>query len=60
MTLKEKFKKANDTVWLRNETILETIADDYAIEFAKWFVNKEEFDIKAEYYLKQFKDQKGL
>ena len=60
MTLKEKFEKVNNTVWLRNENILEKIADDYAIEFAKWFVNKEEFDTKAEYYLKEFKEQKGL
>ena len=60
MTLKEKFKKANNTVWLRNETLLENIAEDFAVEFAKWFVDKEEFDIKAEYYLKQFKEQKGL
>jgi hypothetical protein len=36
MTLKEKFKKANDTVWLRNETVLEKIADDFAIGFAEW------------------------
>jgi hypothetical protein len=60
MTLKEKFKNANNTVWLRNESLLELIADEYAIEFAKWFVDKEEFDIKAEYHLKQFKEQKGL
>jgi hypothetical protein len=60
MTLKEKFKKANNTVWLRNESLLELIADEYAIEFAKWFVNLEEFDKKAESYLKQFKEQKSL
>ncbi len=60
MKLQEKFRKANDTVFLRNECVLELIADEFAIEFAKWFVNKEDFDIKAEYYLKQFKNQKGL
>jgi hypothetical protein len=60
MTLKEKFKKANETSWLRNESLLELIADEYAIEFAKWFVDLEQFDIEAESYLKQFKEQKSL
>jgi hypothetical protein len=60
MTLKEKFKKTNETSWLRNESLLELIADKYAIEFAKWYINEEEFDNKAEYYLKMFKEQKGL
>lgn len=60
MTLKEKFKKANETSWLRNESLLELIADEYAIAFAKWFVNLEQFDIEAENYLKQFKEQKDL
>lgn len=60
MTLKDKFKKANEISWLRNESLLESIADEYAISFAKWFVNLEEFDIKAETYLKQFKKQKKL
>jgi hypothetical protein len=60
MTLKEKFKKANETSWLRNESLLELIADEYAIEFAKWFVDLEQFDIEAENYLKQFKEQKKL
>ena len=36
MTLKEKFEKANNTFWLRNEAELEKIADDYAIEFVEW------------------------
>ncbi len=60
MTLKEKFKKANETSWLRNESLLELIADEYAIVFAKWFVDLEQFDIEAENYLKQFKEQKKL
>lgn len=57
MNIQEKFKKANETYWLRNEKILELIADEHAIAFAKWYVNLEEFDIKAETYLKQFKEQ---
>ena len=60
MTLREKFKKANETSWVRNESLLELIADEYAIAFAKWYVNLEEFDIKVETYLKDFKEQKDL
>ena len=37
MTLREKFKKANETSWVRNESLLELIADEYAIQFAIGF-----------------------
>ena len=41
MTLREKFKKANETSWLRNESLLELIADEFAIGFAEWFIDSE-------------------
>lgn len=60
MTLKEKFKNAAKIIFVKKENIFELIADEYALEFAKWYVDLEEFDNKAEFYLKQFKEQKGL
>lgn len=36
MTLKEKFEKVNNTVWLRNEAELVKVAENFAIEFAEW------------------------
>lgn len=69
MTLKEKFQEWHDTP--TNETVeenileLEQIADDYAIEFANWFVLRytEAFFYRENYtedLLKEFKKEKGL
>jgi hypothetical protein len=68
ITLKERFAKAEinefEITWLSENGIvnLEKIADDYAIEFAKWcrgnydFIKKEDYTI----LLKKFKKEKGL
>lgn len=69
MTLKEKFQEWHDTP--TNETVeenileLEQIADDYAIEFANWFVLRytEAVFYREDYtedLLKEFKKEKGL
>lgn len=69
MTLKEKFQEWHDTP--TNETVeenileLEQIADDYAIEFAEWFVLRyTEAVFYRESYtedlLEEFKKEKGL
>jgi hypothetical protein len=36
MTLKEKFKKVNAIDWIKQESALEIVADEFAIEFAEW------------------------
>lgn len=60
MTLKEKIKEANNITWFDKENIIELIADNFAIEFAKWYVNTEEFNERAEIFLKDFKEQRDL
>ena len=68
MTLKEKFENVLCN-WIDKDynrefvaKIIESDADDYAIEFAEWcmlnynFINKEHYTI----LLKEFKKQKGL
>ena len=73
MTLKEKFKQWLDTeprIQIR-EVQLEVIADDYAIEFAKWthseeaqYVEIEDEGLSEDLILKKileiFKKEKGL
>jgi hypothetical protein len=65
ITLKERFKDYCDDVFIDKEVNAEQckeIADDYAIEFAKWcrgnydFIKKEDYTI----LLKKFKKEKGL
>jgi hypothetical protein len=72
MTLKEKFRKVfkehfskgkeEELLLMNVDDDLEKIADDYAIEFAKWcrgnydFIKKEDYTI----LLKKFKKEKGL
>jgi hypothetical protein len=61
MTLKQKFEKANNTFWLRNEAELVKIADDYAIEFAEWCLdNNQIIQNDGKELLKIFKEEKGL
>jgi hypothetical protein len=63
MTLREKFEKANNTVWLRNEAELVKIADEFSIGFAEWlnFNFKLDFSDKAfEELLLVYKKEKGL
>ena len=67
MTLKEKFKQWLDTeprVQIR-EVPLETIADEFAIEFAEWLVIIYNEDIIYDEYttkelLEIYKKEKGL
>jgi hypothetical protein len=65
MTLKEKFKQWLDTepnVILR-DTQCEIIADEFAIEFAIWLVERvagEKGLVLQEGVLEQFKKEKGL
>ena len=67
MTLKEKFKQWLDTeprIQIR-EVQLEVIADEYAIEFANWFVLRytEAVFYREDYtedLLEEFKKEKGL
>jgi hypothetical protein len=61
MTLREKFEKANNTVWLRNEAELVKIADEYAIEFAYWCEWRNDKAFKTyEELLEIYKKEKGL
>lgn len=65
MTLKEKFKNAAKIIFVKKENIFELIADDYAIEFAKWLVIRYNEDIIYDEYttkelLEIFKKEKGL
>lgn len=65
MTLKEKFKKQLDTATptlnrpFYQAEKCEVIADEFAVEFAKWLSSwrEEEYIIKK---LKEFKKEKGL
>jgi hypothetical protein len=57
MTLNEKFDKATDG-WIVAHAC-EQIADDYAIEFAKWG-GMPVVDIDVEELLEIFKKEKGL
>jgi hypothetical protein len=61
MTLKEKFKQWLDTKpnVIFRDTQLEKIADDYAIEFAKW-CSKLKIDNWEKELLEIFKKEKGL
>ena len=60
MTLKEKFKKLIFKDFTINQ--LEQIADDYAIEFAVWFIEHKEFNKSktTKELLEIFKKEKGL
>ena len=69
MTLKEKFENYFDPKWLDKDVsahYCEQIADDYAIEFAKWYhsANNNEYHLypnkNIEEHLKIFKKEKGL
>ncbi len=59
MTLKEKFKNAAKIIFVKKENIFELIADDYAIEFAKWVSDVGRIGITKE-LLEIFKKEKGL
>jgi hypothetical protein len=68
MTLKEKFKQWLDTKpnVIFRDTQCEIIADDYAIEFADWFLSTR-FESSGKYLdktdlqlLEIFKKEKGL
>jgi hypothetical protein len=62
MTLKEKFKNIVCNVEISNEKLInksEQIADDYAIDFAKWG-GMPVVDIDVEELLEIFKKEKGL
>jgi hypothetical protein len=56
MTLKEKFEKVNNTLWLRNESELAKIAEEFAIGFAEWICDAE----NAKELLEIYKKEKGL
>jgi hypothetical protein len=60
MTLNEKFDKATDG-WIVAHAC-EQIADDYAIEFAVWFIEHKEFNKSktTKELLEIFKKEKGL
>lgn len=71
MTLKEKFleiAKDGTTLTFENEAEqCEKIADKFAIEFGRWIIQNQEIENTsswsedtANYYLKEFKKEKGL
>jgi hypothetical protein len=64
MTLKEKFKIINGELisWDRLFDSQVKIADDYAIEFAEWFIKHKEFNKSknTKQLLEIFKKEKGL
>jgi hypothetical protein len=65
MKLKERFINYCDDVFMDKEVNAEQcekIADDYAIEFAKWCRGNYDFIKKEDYtsLLKKFKKEKGL
>jgi hypothetical protein len=61
MTLKEKFKKVNAIDWIKQESALEIVADDYAIEFAHWCEWQDGKAFKTfQELLEIFKKEKGL
>ena len=62
MTLKEKFKliEDNSITWSAFYDTQVQIADDYAIEFVRWYfdyVNEKDYYLKV---LNEFKKEKGL
>ena len=65
MTLKEKFKEILIAFWISNwEDKCEKIADEFAIEFADWFVENR-YEDQVGYYeaselLEMYKKEKGL
>jgi hypothetical protein len=59
MTLKEKFKKVNAIDWIKQESALEIVADDYAIEFAEWIYEYNKTGFTTDELLIIFKKEKG-
>jgi hypothetical protein len=67
MTLKEKFKNIVCNIEISNEKLInksEKIADDYAIEFAEWFlvcyIENNDQIASTKQLLEIFKKEKGL
>lgn len=58
MTLKEKIEEVKINEGMANE--LEKIADDYAIEFAKWFFTDNYDNEGLKELLEMFKKERGL
>jgi hypothetical protein len=64
MTLKEKFKEILTAFWINDwEDECEKVADEFAIEFAIWLVERvagEKGLVLQEGVLERFKKEKGL